>query len=278
MKFVDTHCHIQEADYGLPTDEVLRRARARSVDRIIVVGTSLDSLRRAAEFAAVHDGIFAAIGVHPHDAAGIQLDDTIAELAGLLQSDSKISSVPAKKSDAVTARTELARKVVGIGEIGLDYFYNHSPRAAQIEALNQQIELAEKHNLPISFHVRAAFDDFWPIFDNFGGRLRSVLHSFTDNIDNLEKALARGLSIGVNGIATFNKDSGLTQVYRALPLDNLLLETDAPFLTPVPYRGKINEPAYVADIAEFLAKHFDHSLKEIADSSTLNAVKLFNLE
>jgi TatD DNase family protein len=146
----------------------------------------------------------------------------------------------------------------------------------QIEALKSQIEVALKHDLPIIFHVREAFDDFWPIFDNYKG-IRGVLHSFTDSKENMEKAIAKGLYIGVNGISTFTKDDAQKTMFDAIPLDRILFETDAPFLTPTPYRGKINQPAYVKVVAEYHAQRRGISFEEIANASTHNARALFQL-
>lgn len=275
---IDTHCHIHEADYKLPVEEVLARAQAAGVTKIICVGTSMESSRAVVDFAKEHSvchpepvegslldsstsarndtkvQIFVALGVHPHDAK-----DGIEGLAELL-------------ADADLA----AAKIVGVGEIGLDYHYNHSPRDVQIDVFNQQIELALKYNLPISFHVRDAFDDFWPIFDQFKN-VRGVLHSFTDSVQNMEKGLKRGLYIGVNGIVTFNKNPAQHKMYRQIPLNRLLLETDAPFLAPAPHRGRINEPAFIKNIAEFIANQRDQDLETVAKITTHNAETAFKI-
>jgi TatD DNase family protein len=247
---VDTHCHIHEP-YDLPVDEVLRDAHEQDVTQMICVGTSETSSKQAIEFAAKHEEAFVAIGVHPHDTKDGY--SAIATLAGT------------------------SEKIVAVGEIGLDYFYTHSPRETQIAALKEQIEVALKHDLPIIFHVREAFDDFWPIFDSYEG-IRGVLHSFTDSQENMEKAIAKGLYIGVNGISTFTKDEAQKAMFDAIPLDKILFETDAPFLTPAPYRGKINQPAYVRIVAEFHATRRGISLEEIAKASTQNARALFQLK
>jgi TatD DNase family protein len=248
---IDTHCHIHEP-YELPIDGVLERAIQASVTTMLCVGTSQESSRQAIEFSETHSGqgIFVAVGVHPHDTK-----DGYAEIATLAGT---------------------SKKIVAIGEIGLDYFYTHSPRETQIAGLQAQIEVAIQHNIPIIFHVREAFDDFWPIFDRYPG-IRGVLHSFTDSQENLQKALSRGLYIGVNGISTFTKDEAQKAMFDAIPLDRMIFETDAPFLTPVPYRGKVNEPAYVKEIAEFHGQRRGISLKEIAEASTHNARELFAL-
>lgn len=246
---VDTHCHIHET-YELPIDATLTRAHQAGVDQMLCVGTSEQSSREAIAFAEAHPETYAVIGVHPHDTKDGY--GVISELAGS------------------------SGRVVGIGEIGLDYFYTHSPREVQIEALRVQLEIAVEHDLPVSFHVREAFDDFWPIFDAFPG-IRGVLHSFTDSQENLQKALDRGLYIGVNGISTFTKNEVQQAIFDAIPLDRLLFETDAPFLTPTPYRGKVNEPAYVRIIAEFHAQRRGISVEEIAEATTQNARALFAL-
>lgn len=246
---IDTHCHIHESDYSLPIDDVLKRAADAGVDKMICVGTSEQSSQDAIVLASKHDHVFASVGVHPHDT-----------------------------KDGYAAIAEQARqpRVVAVGEIGLDYFYNHSPRDIQIKALEEQIQIALDNNLPIIFHVREAFDDFWPLFDNFHG-IRGELHSFTDNQANLDKAFERGLYVGVNGISTFTKDSEQQKLYAAIPLEKMLLETDAPFLTPAPYRGTVNEPAFVSEIAKFHSGIRGVSLEDVADATTANAITLFSI-
>jgi TatD DNase family protein len=247
---IDTHCHIHESSYELPVNEVLLKAEKAGVQEYICVGTSEESSRRAIEFAQLHTQAYAVIGVHPHDTKDGY--DEIAQLAGS------------------------SSRIIAVGEIGLDYFYSHSPREIQMAALEAQIQVALAHNLPVIFHVREAFDDFWPIFDKYPG-IKGELHSFTDSLENLQKALERGLYIGVNGISTFTKDEQQKKTFDAVPLDRLLFETDAPFLTPAPLRGKVNEPAYVKLVAQYHADRRGMSLEEIADATTANARTLFHL-
>lgn len=246
---IDTHCHIHES-YELPLDEVLKNAVEAGIDEYICVGTSEGSSRLAIEFAKQHPEAYAAIGVHPHDTKDGYA--AIGELAG----------------------TSL--KIVAVGEIGLDYFYTHSPREVQIRALETQMQVALQYDLPIIFHVREAFGDFWPIFDKHPG-IRGVLHSFTDSNENLQMALKRGLYIGVNGISTFTKDETQKNTFDSIPLNRLLFETDAPFLTPAPLRGKVNQPAYVKLVAEYHANRRGIPLETIANATTTNARTLFNL-
>jgi TatD DNase family protein len=183
--FVDTHCHIHEVGYELDIAEVLKRAHDNGVNQLLCVGTNIASSRQAIRFAKEHSEAFATIGVHPHDTK-----DGWEELEAIIKTG----------------------KVVAVGEIGLDYYYNHSPREVQIKALEWQIDLALKNNLPIIFHVRDAFEDFWRILDNFHG-IRGELHSFTDNQANLEEGLTRGLFIGVNGISTFTNDATQKELF-----------------------------------------------------------------
>jgi TatD DNase family protein len=268
---VDTHCHIQsigKTDMGEETTRqlwqktgdktaasVIEDAVKAGVHRLICVGCELEDSKLAIDFVSSNDFCFASIGLHPHESqhyAGqkTKLDDFAA-----------LVSLP---------------KVVAIGECGLDYFYGHSPKKDQLEILNFQLELASSHNLPLIFHVREAFDDFWPIFDSFKG-IRGVLHSFTDSADNLSMALERGLFIGVNGIATFAKSEALLEVYRRIPASNLLLETDSPFLTPVPYRGTINEPKNVVEVAKFLSGLRGETMNDLATATTANASLIFGI-
>ena len=247
---VDTHCHIHDANYPLDIGDVLKRAHRAGVNQMVCVGTSEQSSQRALDFAKNHEHLYAAIGVHPHDTK-----EGYAAIGQLLAA---------------------AEKPVAIGEIGLDYFYTHSPRELQIKALETQLDLARQYDLPVIFHVREAFDDFWPIFDNFPG-LRGVLHSFTDTQLNVNQAFARNLLIGVNGISTFTKDEAQRAMFADLPLDRVLLETDAPFLTPAPYRGTVNEPAFVRNVAEFHAHIRNVDLDTVAEATSANARALFAL-
>lgn len=297
---IDTHCHIHEANYPLDIGDVMNQAHHAGISKMICVGTSEQSSVEAIAFAAQHEHCYASVGVHPHDAK-----DGYGKIAGFVQLASQSHSqngfapgstrAPASgrslAADVLTNDTAqpgyIVEKspIVAIGEIGLDYFYTHSPRELQITALEAQLQLAIDYNLPVIFHVRdglpamhgrRAFDDFWPIFDNFSG-LRGELHSFTDNHRNLEMGLERGLLVGVNGISTFTRDESQQSTFDLIPLDRLLLETDAPFLTPVPHRGKVNQPAFVRVIAEFHAKRRHISLEEIAAATTTNATALFAL-
>ena len=262
---IDTHCHIHEASYPLDANDVIVRAHKAGVMQMICVGTSEISSRESIEFASKHDNVFASIGIHPYYAK-----DGIGSLNQLIDQ----SLVNSKN------------KLVAIGEIGLDYYNNDSPIDDQIKILKEQIELALKYDLPIIFHVRDAYDDFWKVLDSFqsnieqtGRPIRGVVHCFTDNIKNASEALKRGFYIGVNGISTFTKEESQKAMFASLPIDKIILETDAPFLTPNPLRGKVkvNEPAFVKDIAEFNGAIRQITFDEVANTTTANARALFNL-
>lgn len=268
MELVDTHCHIQSAglqkgeritrllwakEPELSGDKLVADAAEAGASRLICVGCDLEDSRLAVDFAGKHQNCWASVGIHPHEARHYQ---------------------PAALKDLAALAAE--PKVVAIGECGLDYHYEHSPKAAQLEVLKFQIELALKHDLPIIFHIREAFDDFWPVFDSYEG-LDGIVHSFTDSQANLQKALDRGLYVGVNGIATFTKDPKQLEAYRTIPLEKLVLETDAPFLAPKPYRGSINQPKRVAAVAEFLAGLRGEKLDDLASATTANARQLFGI-
>ena len=255
MQFVDTHCHIQFADYPLDPDEVRQAAAADGVTRLLCVGCTLTDSQAAVAYAGHHNRVWASIGLHPHEAKEY-VDDHHA-----LQQFRDLAGKP---------------KVVAIGETGLDYYYNHSPKEAQQQLLRFQLGLAVEHNLPLIFHIRDAFDDFWPIFDEYKD-LRGVVHSFTAGQKELGQILQRGLYVGLNGIITFSKKPDQIEAAKSVPLDRLLLETDAPFLTPVPYRGTICEPKHVRVTAEFLSDLRRESLDQLAAATTQNAKELFNI-
>lgn len=249
MKLVDTHCHIHSADYQKNAEEVYATALEADIFKMICVGTDVNDSERAVAFASSHDHAWASVGVHPHEAK-----DGVEGIESLITQN----------------------KVVAVGEIGLDYFYTHSPRDIQIKALERQLQWAQDADKPVIFHVREAYDDFWPALAQFP-KVRGVLHSFTDSQKNLEKALGKGLYIGVNGIATFTKDQGQREMLRTIPLESLLLETDAPYLTPAPHRGKVNEPAFVELVAAYMCQMRSISLEELATYTTRNATHLFHI-
>lgn len=267
MSLTDTHCHIHSIDSDiedntfklwhknkdLSSQLVVSSALKADVTKMICVGTSLDDSNVAVNFVKDQANCWAAIGMHPHEAKHFK-DNDIEKYRNLARN----------------------KKVVAIGECGLDYYYLHSTKKEQKQTLVKFIELAQELDLPLIFHVRDAFEDFWQILDKFPG-VKGVVHSFSDSVANLEKSVERGLYIGVNGIATFNKNEELTKAYKAIPINNLLLETDAPYLTPVPYRGSINEPKRVRQVAEFLVILLKVDMYELESTTNANVKKLFRI-
>ena len=255
MNFIDTHCHIHSKDYSLDPETVIKGGLEVGISNAIVVGTDLEDSRLAVRFAQDHENLYSSIGIHPHEAK-----DYV--------------HAPDKLKDFASLATE--KKVVAVGECGLDYYYYHSPKEDQKQILEFQIELAQKHDLPMIFHVREAFDDFWPIIDKYPG-IRGVIHSFTASKEVLNEILSRDFYVGLNGIMTFTKNQSQLEAAKAVPLSKMLLETDAPFLTPAPYRGTIAQLKHVINIAFFLSELRGESLESISKATTSNSKKLFNL-
>lgn len=272
MQLFDTHCHIHESGLAVPDSKDPTQARwaklgnpapakliadaaASDVTRVMLVGCTLQDSQRAIAIAAQYDKAWASIGIHPHEARAHLADSQLLETFAALAANPQVKAV---------------------GECGLDYYYENSPRDDQIKILRFQLELARKHDLPMIFHVREAFDDFWPVVDEFKG-IRGVIHSFTANTQVLNEALARGFYVGLNGIMTFTSQEAQLTAAKAVPLEKFVLETDAPFLTPAPDRGTICEPKHVRVTAEFLAGLRGESLEKLADATTKNARLLFDV-
>ncbi len=254
MELIDTHCHLQFKDYPAPP-KVIAAASQNKVTKLVCVGTTIDDSQRAIELAAKFKTVWASVGVHPHEAA------TYAN----------------EKHAAARLKKLLGHpKVVAVGEVGLDLYKNYSSRADQEKALRLQIETAG-HQLPFIFHVRDAWPEFWQIFDSYP-KLKGVVHSFSAQPKQLEEALSRNLYVGLNGIMTFTKDKLQLEAAKLVPPSKLLLETDAPFLTPAPFRGQLCEPKHILNIAEFLAGLRGQTVEELAKATTSNATALFNLK
>ena len=266
MFFIDSHCHIHDEDFPINQSEVFTLMQENKIQKAICVGVSIENSIRAVDYSFANDTkeynieLYSAIGVHPHEAKNLSME-------GILKLEEQLQ--------------KHKEKIVAIGEIGLDYFYNNSDRNSQIKALELQLELAKKYDLPVIFHIRNAFDDFWQVLDQFevknNYKIRGVVHSFTDNEENLQKALDHGFYIGVNGISTFVKKPEELAMFSQIPLEKMLLETDAPFLAPQDKRGKKNQPAYIKLIAEDLAKKRNTAIEEIAKVTTKNSQLLFNI-
>ena len=253
---IDTHCHIQTEEFDEDRHEVLARAREAGVDTLIVVGGAgdLSTNDEAVRLADEHPGVYATVGMHPHDAKDVDEED-MDRLRGL-------SAHP---------------KVVAIGETGLDFHYEHSPRQVQREMFERFAGLAKETRLPIVVHNRESDREAAETIRSGGGRLEGVIHCFTSDAAAARTFLDLGFYLSFSGIVTFKNAEALRDIARWVPLDRLLIETDAPFLAPVPKRGRRNEPAYVRFVAETLAEVRGVAVADIAGAVSDNARTLFRL-
>jgi len=258
MELIDSHAHIDGPQFAEDRDAMLQRARAACVSAILAIGTGPgpEKLDAALPYAEAHDWIYTTVGIHPHDAKEVTPDhlDTLAALAK-------------------------HPKVIAWGEIGLDYFYDHSPRNIQETVFRQQMELAHTANLPIIIHCRDAWDDCLRLLDEVWKPtgLGGILHCFTSTLEHAQKGLDMGFLVSFTGNITYPKAQNIRDVAKALPLSNILIETDSPYLAPQPHRGKRNEPAYVLEVAKALANVRDLDLQEIAAQTTGNFRRFFRL-
>lgn len=255
MQLTDTHCHLQFPKLAENIDSVMKGATAAGVTRLICVGTSAADSHQAVEYAQKFDNVWAAVGAHPHDGKDFNPGNDIPTLKELMTKP----------------------KVIAIGEIGLDFYKDYSPKDDQEELLRMQLEAGLPTGLPFIFHVRDAWKDFWRIMDDYQG-IKAVVHSFSAGQKQLDKIMAKGWYVGLNGIMTFTRDEAQLAAAKNVPSDMLLLETDAPFLGPAPERPVICEPKHVLATAEFLADLRGEPLDELARTTTDNARRLFNLE
>ncbi len=254
---IDSHAHIQGKEYAGEVEAVISRAREAGVETIVSVGGAGDmsSNTEAVALAARFDNIYATVGMHPHDAKDVGADE--------LQALQELAASP---------------KVVAIGETGLDYYYNHSPHEVQRRVFSQFIHMARDTGLPIVVHERDAAPEAVDLLRNEGaGGLRGVIHCFTGNYEAARAYLDLGFYLSFTGIITFKNAEPLREVVRQVPLERMFVETDSPFLTPVPHRGKRNEPAYVRFVAETVAKIKGLELEEVARVTTNNVKDLFRI-
>lgn len=260
-QWIDSHCHIDDED----DLDALGRASAAGVEALVVIGTNEASSRRAIRVARAPAPVaswparFATIGLHPHDASA-----GTAGIAALL-------------AESVTPLAEgrPPGSVVAVGECGLDYFYEHSVRADQRAAFAEQIALAHTHDLTLVVHTRDAWDDTFAVLADVGVPARTVVHCFTGGPDEAEKCLALGAYLSVSGIVTFKSADTLREAVCHCPADRLLVETDAPFLAPVPHRGRPNEPGYVAIVGSYIAELRGDDPADLARRTRENTARAF---
>jgi TatD DNase family protein len=260
INLVDTHAHLDMREFAGDRDEVIARALAAGVTKIITVGTDIASSQQAIALTEKYPQLYAAVGVHPHDAGRVE-------------------------SSYLTRLAELAKqsRVVAIGETGLDFYRNYSPKEAQFSVLRGQLELAAELNLPIIIHARQAARETIEILSNWvnhrkdtSGKPRGVIHCFSEDAPTAQKYLELGFYISFPGFASYPQ-SRAPAIAKTIPIDRILVETDCPFLTPQKHRGKRNEPSYVLLTAETLAKALGMPLEKFAEQTTENAQRLFTL-
>lgn len=261
MKFIDSHCHIDDEAFDADRDEIVERAKKAGVKAMLVVGMGNPhngEVAKAIETAEKYENVFASVGVHPHDAK-LYTDAAEETLVNLIKS---------------------SKKIVAWGEIGLDFYYDHSPRDVQAEVFKRQIKKAKELGLPIIIHSRDADEETVEIlksecsYPNFKG----IMHCFGGSAAMASELMVIGFLISFAGNVTFKKADNLRDAARVVPLEKLLIETDCPFLTPVPFRGKRNEPAFVVETARFLADFYGVELETLANQTTRNFLDFFGLE
>lgn len=255
LRWTDDHCHLwlddekPTADWEM-VDEIVASASAEGVERLVSVGTGLATSAAAVEAAARYDNVWATVGLHPHDAK-----------SGLEGFERRLA----------------APKVVAVGECGLDYHYSHSPHDVQRDVFAAQIGLAESHDLALVVHTREAWDDTFAVFDREGMPERTVIHCFTGGPQEASECLNRGAYLSFSGIVTFRNATDVQEAARLCPLDRLLVETDSPFLAPVPNRGKTNRPGWVPLVGEAIAMLRGCDVAEVAEASWENASRVYRL-
>lgn len=258
MELIDSHAHIDFPQFAADREAVLARARSAGVATLLAIGTGPgpEKLDSALPFAEQHDWIFATVGIHPHEAKEVR--------PGHLDELAKLAKHP---------------KVLAWGEIGLDYHYDHAPREIQQKVFRDQMELAKQAKLPIVIHCREAWSDCLTLIadDWEPSGIGGILHCFSSTLEDAQRGIEMGFLISFAGNATYPKAQNLRDVAKALPLEKILIETDSPYLAPQPYRGKRNEPAYVAEVARTLASVRDLSPDELAAASAENFRRFFRL-
>ena len=253
---VETHCHLDLLK-ALPLEEILQRSTTEGVEKLITISAHPKSLRIVKELALKHDFVFCTQGIHPHQAK--DWDTSICQ------------NIEESLVDP------LSHKIVAVGEIGLDFHYDYSPRAKQQEIFSLQMELASKAHLPVVIHARKSDTEMISLLKKFAPLLKKkgVIHSFTSGVELARMALDLGFFLGFNGIITFKKAEEVREIVKFCPLERILLETDAPFLAPVPHRGKENAPYYLPCVAQKVAELKGASLEEVCHQTSANAHELF---
>lgn len=251
LRWIDVHTHINMLELNM--DEALKEARANGVERMITIGTGHDDLEKVIQYSRENaPEVYGTLGFHPHDAKTYD------------QAGEDIIQKGAKEP-----------RIIGIGEIGLDYYYSHSEHEVQKTVFRRQMEIAQENDLPIEIHTRDAEDDTIEVLQAFKGKVRGLFHCFTGTMDLAKRGLDLGYNISISGVVTFKTADALREVVKYVPLDRLHLETDAPFLTPVPFRGTKNHPALMVHTAQVVADLKNVSLETLSEATRNNALGLF---
>jgi TatD DNase family protein len=287
---IDTHCHLEMDEFNSDREEVIQRARNAGVAVLITIGSNLKGNKGAIELSEKYEAIYAAVGIHPHDAKDFT-EEIFNQLKAWTEKSNPISppfNSPLSKGARLLRRRRIgqgyrgvkggqrAGKVVAIGEIGLDYHYDNSPREIQKEVFKRQLSLAKEIALPVVIHSREAKKDTLEIVRE-SGIDKGVFHCFSGDMDMAEEVMAMGFHISIAGPVTFKNAKKLVEIAKFIPDDFLLIETDAPYLTPEPFRGRRNEPSYLVHIAKTIAELREISMEDLARITTLNARRLFGV-
>lgn len=256
MKIFDSHTHLNDEAFAGEEAAYLEHARKLGVVKTAQVGSNTILNRKAIELAHQYDNVYAVVGFHPEDAKDFHSDE-----------------------ESVLREQLTDEKVVAVGEIGLDYHWDTSPKKAQWHVFEKQIQIAHDLNLPIAIHSRDAMEDTYDILKDANvAEIGAVMHSFNGDVDWLNKFLDLGMNISYSGVASFKKTKDLHEAVRQTPLDRIMVETDAPYLAPEPLRGKQNEPAYVLYVLEALARHRDMNPDELAEATYQNTCKFYGIK
>lgn len=254
-QMIDSHAHLDEERFDEDREELIKSLKENAISYVINPSSDMETSRRVVELSNKYDNIFAAVGIHPHDAEGFKEED-LDELRELSKDE----------------------RVVAIGEIGLDYYYDNSPREIQKEVFRKQLQLSHELDLPVIIHTRDAMGDTYDILKEFEGHVRGVMHCYTGSIEMAEKFMKLGFYISIAGPVTFKNAVNVREMAKQIPLERLLIETDSPYLAPVPNRGKRNDPTNVRYVADMLANLKEIQIDKIIEHSRENTVELFSLK
>jgi TatD DNase family protein len=255
--FIDSHAHLDDERFDEDREILIESLKENNIDLVFNIGADIKSSKASVQLAKKFENIYAVVGVHPHDAKDVEEDylDILRELSK-------------------------EEKVVAIGEIGLDYYYDNSPRDIQKKVFKEQLDLAKELDLPVVIHTRDAAQETFDILKEAaeGGKLRGIMHCYSGSVEMAMEYIKLGFYISLGGPVTFKNSKVAKEVAKAIPLDRLLIETDCPYLTPEPYRGKRNEPKYVKYTAEAIAELRGISVEEVAKATSENAKTIFGIK